>query len=359
MNTVLFLIPDNKVDIKKESMNNSFLRTLDEKHADLKKQTEERVFKDVFDSLIFYSRIPKEYVKRYVSKSKIVYEIKLPNNNSLTNYNLYLARLIRPLSPDFYFVTNEKGYTEAELKIRGKEFKVMYKVDKNLKEPLLLESRIAIVIDDFGYQNPEIDYIKGFVKFPVSLTMAVIPGHSFSNEISKQIRKNDKELIIHFPMEAKIGSISSELIKLKEGMDSSEVKSMLFRAFVEVPGASGLNNHMGSKATENSDLMKIFFNQYKKYNRYFFDSFTTADSKCRTICEEFGIKYLKRDVFIDNQEDKESIIQSFQFAVEKLKEGSDVIVIGHARSETYETLMDIVMYKYPELNYVKLGELLN
>ncbi len=115
-------------------------------------------------------------------------------------------------------------------------------------------ARVAIVIDDFGYQWPQ-DHVQGFVNSEFPVTLAIIPGAWASERTAKAASKNGHEIILHVPMEPDHEDNHTEENMLRSSMTEEEARAYLDWAFASIPQAVGLNNHMGSGATQDPDLM--------------------------------------------------------------------------------------------------------
>ncbi len=348
INTVLFTLPEKRKEIVYTGIYNDTNSPKEEKI----------VYSDPLDSLILTSGVSQKWYKRTTDKGKVSISLRLPSNNTLERYNKFVTNILRKLKVKEYSVEeNRKNSVTISFKYRNNR-SINISVDRNIKEKLHLEARVAIVIDDFGYQW-RAKHVQGFLNFPVPITLSIIPGHSFSKRIALKAKKLKKDYIIHFPMEPKLGSIEKELIKLTDTTSISTIEYMLERAFLEIPGASGLNNHMGSKSTSEYDTMDRFFKVYKKYNKYFLDSYTASTSICREVCKRNKIPEKRRDIFIDNSNREEDIIKSFEMGIRRAERGEDVILIGHSKKESYETLLNLVKYKYSYIEYVTLEEMFN
>ena len=105
---------------------------------------------------------------------------------------------------------------------------------------------------------------------------------------------------------------------------------MLFR--------SGVNNHMGSKLTSNSDQMNQIFTILKKENLFFVDSRTSAKSQCKPSARLLKVKFAQRDVFLDNFQTPEYITGQLQKLIDLAKKNGSAIGIGHPYQETLEAL---------------------
>ena len=128
--------------------------------------------------------------------------------------------------------------------------------------------------------------------------------------------------------------------QLTEQLNFDEVFKLVENAFEEIPSAIGMNNHQGSKATENLQLMKDLARSLKKLDKFFIDSYTSPESRAFITMRQFGVKTEVRQIFLDHQEHPDSIRQKLNELL-KLTEVMEVVVaIGHVKPVTYEILKE-------------------
>jgi len=217
--------------------------------------------------------------------------------------------------------------------------------------------RIAIVLDDFGYNADNLEVI---FSIKVPLTLSVLPNLPYSNAVAVRAHDCDMEVILHMPMEP-----HNKELRLEEGtimldMTADDISGLLTEAIDSVPGAKGISNHMGSRATEDRDLMKIIFSELKKRDIYFLDSLVTDKSTCAEIAKEAGVRYASRRIFLDNISDEDYIEkQVFQMADLASKVGW-AIGIGHDREATVKVLTRVIpQLKEAGFKFVYVSELVN
>ena len=123
------------------------------------------------------------------------------------------------------------------------------------RAPAKYEGQVAFVIDDWGYS---LNNVEALLEIDRPVTLAVLPHLRYSKEISKLVRKNGKnyDVILHLPLESKSGK-ASEQDTIRRNMKKERILSILKDDIEGVPGAIGVSNHQGSKATENREIMKI------------------------------------------------------------------------------------------------------
>ena len=214
-----------------------------------------------------------------------------------------------------------------------------------------------MVIDDFGYAyNQTID---DYFSMEKDFTVAIIPGHLYSESIGIIADSLGFETIIHMPMEPyAYDSISEKDFILSELLNASEVEERINLAFLEIPMAVGMNNHQGSKATANLQLMKNVARSLKKRNKFFLDSFTNPESRGFITMRRFGVKTELRQVFLDHIEDTLYIQKQLDSLVQ-LSHSMDVAIgIGHVKPITLDILKkEIPRLKSDGYNFVPLSKI--
>ena len=214
-------------------------------------------------------------------------------------------------------------------------------------EEILEEKSIAgelnIIIDDFGYRNDKVS--DGFLSLGANLTFAVIPGHKYSKSFAKKAFKKGYEVIVHMPMESHVSSSGEEDFILNTDMTSSEIESRMEKVITHLPQAVGMNNHQGSKATENKRVMNVVGSVLKKYGKYFVDSRTTPESIAESMMMSLGVHTTNRDVFLDNEADSYLINKQLDQLISTAQHKGSAIGVGHARPMTLQVLQK----RIPEL----------
>ena len=202
---------------------------------------------------------------------------------------------------------------------------------------------LNIIIDDFGYRNDKVS--DGFLSLGANLTFAVIPGHKYSRSFAKKAFERGYEIIIHMPMESHVSSSGEEDFVLNTDMTSSEIESRMEKVITHLPQAVGMNNHQGSKATENKRVMNVVGSVLKKYEKYFIDSRTTPESIAESMMMSLGVHTANRDVFLDNEADSYLINKQLDQLISTAQHKGSAIGVGHARPMTLQVLQK----RIPEL----------
>lgn len=196
---------------------------------------------------------------------------------------------------------------------------------------------IGLIIDDFGTAPQSV--LNAFANLSVPWTATIIPGTASCREQARFLSGRDIPLMIHMPMEP----VGDEGWDLGDGAiyastPRDDVDRLVARALEDVPGATGLNNHMGSRVTAEHGVMRALMASLKERGLFFIDSGTTAASVAMEEADRAGIACARRDVFLDPENDPAVIEQQFMAALEHARENGSVILLGHPRQNTLEAL---------------------
>ncbi|MBS4773448.1 MAG: divergent polysaccharide deacetylase family protein [Proteobacteria bacterium] len=195
---------------------------------------------------------------------------------------------------------------------------------------------IAVVIDDMGISLKRTADIAS-LKAPLTVSFLTY-GRRLSEQVENS-RRAGQEIMIHVPMEAK-SNIDVAPDVLTTAMSKDEIKRNLSVMLGKFNNVQGINNHMGSKLTEDKERMAAVMEVLKQNNMFFLDSKTSAGSHAEEAAAETGVAYAHRHVFIDNNNDKKYILGQLQKAEKIALKNGYAIAIGHPKSQTFEALKE-------------------
>lgn len=215
--------------------------------------------------------------------------------------------------------------------------------------------KIAIIIDDFGYRNDAVS--DGFLNLDTDLTYAVIPGHEYSQIMSKKAAQLGYEVIAHMPMGTTAPSFGEDEYRIKASMTSSEIESRMDKVLLHLPEAVGMNNHQGSKASANKRVMNVIGTVLRARGKYFLDSRTTKETQAEKVMRTLGVPTGRRHVFLDNETDENSINQQLYLLAEKANTDGFAVGIGHVKRNTLKVLQrEIPKLKADNFEFVFVSE---
>ena len=220
-------------------------------------------------------------------------------------------------------------------------------LDAKKLEKSTLSPRIAIVIDDLG---PNRLLTERAILLPNSISLAFLPNSHSNTDLATRAIEDGHEVLIHMPMEPLDSSIDPGPGALLLTMTLKEILYQLRAAFTQMPGAIGLNNHMGSKFTQDANAMATLMGELKARNMIFLDSRTTPATKGNIIARKKKVKTISRNIFLDNDRSKIAIRKQLFLAEKFAQKNGVAVVIGHPYPETFlvleEWIPDAVMRGY-------------
>ena len=197
--------------------------------------------------------------------------------------------------------------------------------------------KIAIIIDDMG-----VDRRRSFqtIDIDAPLTLAFLPYAPSLEDITQKAKAQGHELIIHMPMQATTNPVSLGPIALKSGMNEEEVKSNMQAAFESFEGYVGVNNHMGSKVTQDEQIMDWAMETLKDKGLYFIDSKTIGSSVAADMSRRNGLATAERDVFLDHENTPEFVMGALRKLERAAVRNGYAIAIGHPKDVTLNGLKE-------------------
>lgn len=204
------------------------------------------------------------------------------------------------------------------------------------KPPPKKKPRLALVIDDMG---DDLGRAKEFFSLSIPVSAAIIPFRPHSAEVARLAEKMRRVHLLHMPMEPKDNHVAGQ----GQGMipadaSAAEAARLLDAALASVPNAAGINNHMGSRATESPKLMEGVMRHLARKGLFFLDSMTSPASVGGEKAAEARIPWGARDVFLDNENDAAALDRQIAQAVAVALRKGHAVAIGHDRPATLAAL---------------------
>jgi len=197
---------------------------------------------------------------------------------------------------------------------------------------------IAIIIDDWGQTTANCKYLK---EIPEPLAVSILPGLRHTKDVASCAKLYHKVAMLHLPLEAMHnGDFYPPNYIIKTTMNPALVSRIVDADMAQLPSIEGVNNHMGSKATEDRNLMRLIFRKIKKRGLFFIDSMTAPHSVCSGLADEMGMTFGKRDVFLDNVNTREAIIKQIMVLAQRARNKGYAVAIGHDRHLTMQVIKD-------------------
>ncbi|MEP6993218.1 MAG: divergent polysaccharide deacetylase family protein [Acidobacteriota bacterium] len=217
--------------------------------------------------------------------------------------------------------------------------------------------RIAIVIDDLGNEMAPVLRIAGWAQ-PV--TGAVLPDLRFSAEAARTLSRAGHEVLLHLPMEPegypKVRPGPGVVLK---SQSDDQIAETLQADLASVPGAVGVNNHMGSAATADARVMRAVTRVLSARGLFFLDSRTTDATVAERTASEGSVRTVARRIFLDDAINEGSVRTQVAELLRRARQEQFAVAIGHP----YPVTLSVLERELPRLQeeegvrLVKVSEL--
>ncbi|AXP37284.1 divergent polysaccharide deacetylase family protein [Haemophilus influenzae] len=215
------------------------------------------------------------------------------------------------------------------------------------------QSKLAIVIDDVGYHLKEDAAI---FAMPREISVAIIPAAPYARARNQEAKSQGRDILIHMPMQP-ISAIKIEDGGLHLGMSAAQVNDRVNTAKNIVRDAIGMNNHMGSAATADPQLMTYLMTALQEKHLFFLDSRTIGKSVAGKIAKEQGVRSLDRHIFLDDSNEFADVQRQFKAAIHYARKHGSAIAIGHPRPNTIAVLQAGLRNLPEDIQLVGMGNL--
>lgn len=219
--------------------------------------------------------------------------------------------------------------------------------------------RIAFIIDDIG---SSISRAQAFLDLKMPMTFSILPKLQYSVLLAEEIYEQRQEIMLHQPMEPYCHEVDPGPGALYISYRDTEIEEIIEENLSQIPQATGVNNHMGSRFTSSSDKVVEALKIIKQKDLFFVDSLTSSHSQAYKMAKRLNMRTAPRNVFLDTSPDIRAVRRQIghlkQYA---LKHGA-AIGIGHPHLSTLTALYDFkreLNEKEPFFELVSISELLS
>jgi polysaccharide deacetylase 2 family uncharacterized protein YibQ len=217
-------------------------------------------------------------------------------------------------------------------------------------------TRIALVIDDLGRSLEDLENLR---RLGVPLTYAVLPFESQTPEVVATLHQRHEEILCHLPMEPRNGGDPGPGA-LRIGMSRDQLRQATQAALAAVPGAAGVNNHMGSGLSADAPSMAAILGVLGAKGLFFLDSRTSAQSVAYRLATSLGIPAAERQVFLDDDLSPDAVTAQFHRLLDLARTRGEAIAIGHPHSITLATLaLEVPRAQALGYHFVRVSALLD
>lgn len=211
------------------------------------------------------------------------------------------------------------------------------------------KTKLAIVIDDFGYSGGKL--LEDFCALDKNITFAILPDLNFSEKAMNKANTSGHETMIHIPMEPinyPRNDPGDNAIFVH--LSKKEIRKRMEHFIKELPLCVGANNHMGSLATADKEVMTVVLDVLKKHDMYFIDSHTTSSSIAYDTAQRMMVPSFDNDFFLDTPDITDETLAKKIRKLQNLKKNK-VLLITHCTSRKKLEYLKKFLVKIKNMNY--------
>lgn len=215
---------------------------------------------------------------------------------------------------------------------------------------------VAIIVDDMGSSLQEVNAL---MAMNLPLTFSIIPGLAKVKDVAEAAHAKGFQVMVHMPMEPQgYPQQRMETNGLLLSQSDAEIEKRLQAYLQAVPYATGANNHMGSRFTEDRAKMATVLGVLKGKGMFFVDSRTSSHSVAYSLAREMGLETAARNVFLDNVQDVDAIRGQLEELAGLARKKGVAIGICHPHKTTILALIAAMPQLHKEgINFVYVSEL--
>lgn len=192
-------------------------------------------------------------------------------------------------------------------------------------------AKLAIIIDDVGTD----EQAQKLIALPVRVTPSIFPPE-YQRKDTRSLARGFEHYAIHLPMEASSAKNNSATLRTSDNYE--KLNGVIAKLRADFPNAKFINNHTGSKFTADERAMQNLLRAMNEHGFLFIDSRTSPATKAKAAMKGLGMRYVHRDVFLDNQNSVAAVRKKLREAVTLAKKQGYAIAIGHPKSSTLRAL---------------------
>lgn len=213
---------------------------------------------------------------------------------------------------------------------------------------------ISIIIDDMGYRKEIGDKI---LNLDMNLSFSFLPFAQHTASQTHLAQKLGKDILLHLPMEPTGNRWDPGPGALYTSMSQTKLQQTFQKDLAAVPMAIGINNHMGSKYTEDKVAMQKLLKLIQSEELFFLDSVTSGKSLGYQLAQEMGIQSIRRNIFLDNDKEKNKILKQLDSLLEAAEKKGRAIGLAHPHQETLLALLEFQKYYNDRVDLVGIKTL--
>jgi polysaccharide deacetylase 2 family uncharacterized protein YibQ len=194
---------------------------------------------------------------------------------------------------------------------------------------------IAIVIDDLGLGA---EFTRRAIALDSAVTLALMTYAPRLADWSGAARAAKHEILVHVPMQPLNGKIDPGPRALTVALSDAEILDRLRWGLGRLDGYVGINNHMGSRFTQDRAGMSVVMEEIKSRGLLFLDSVTIGRTVGSATAAPMRVPFAERNVFLDDQPTVAGVSHQLAVLEQVARRHGTAIAIGHPHEATLSVL---------------------
>ena len=196
---------------------------------------------------------------------------------------------------------------------------------------------IAVVLDDVGVARAHAEMA---IDMPAAITLSFMTYADGVAGMAARARAKGHELMLHVPMEPLDDDVDAGPHALTVDLPDDELRQRLAWGLARFPGYIGINNHMGSRFTQDERGMRVVLDELKERGLLFLDSRTIGTTVGDKLAASMGVAHVTRDVFLDDEMDQAAVMRQLAYAERVAASKGQAIAIGHPHPATLAAIRE-------------------
>jgi polysaccharide deacetylase 2 family uncharacterized protein YibQ len=219
-------------------------------------------------------------------------------------------------------------------------------------------SKIALIIDDIGHS---VSRAQKFLSLKMPITFSILPQLRHSRRLAEEITEKGHEVMLHQPMEPYCSEIHPGPGAIYISYGNRQIEETIQENLSQIPQATGVNNHMGSRFTSCSTKVVQALKIIKNKDLFFVDSLTSSHSQAYKMARRLNMRTAPRNVFLDHTPDIQEVRRQLMHLKRHALKHGTAIGIGHPHLSTLTALRNFkqeLNEKEPWVELVSISDLL-
>lgn len=303
--------------------------------------------------------------KHYVGEDAIYIKLGIDKRDMDLNYaNMILSGQIELENGEMISGEEKDNGKQQVVKIRDNDDQQIYQVTLYYKKNTIQKNpktQLAIVVDDFGIHNNTL--LDKFCTLNKNITFAILPDQRYSELVMNKATQSGHETLIHIPMEPisyPQNNPGSNAIFVH--LNEREIKKRVEKFIKQFPLCIGANNHMGSLATTDENVMRTVLSVLKDHGLFFIDSRTSTSSIAYDLAKEMIIPTFESSLFLDTPDISMKTMNSKIKILKSMAKTHDkILVITHCATQERYDYLKLFVEKISQQNFelIPVSEIFN